>query len=87
MKRLLILAAIAALSICLGTKADGSHDAVQLWEDGPYWATTNIGAEEPEDYGYYFWWGDTVGYKRENNAWGATDESSSNFTFDAGNKW
>ena len=38
---------------------------VQLWEGGPYWATTNIGAEKPEDYGYYFWWGDTVGYKRE----------------------
>ena len=39
------------------------HDKVQLWEGGPYWATTNIGAENPEDYGYYFWWGDTVGYK------------------------
>ena len=35
------------------------HDKVQLWEGGPYWATTNIGAENPEDYGYYFWWGDT----------------------------
>ena len=42
-----------------------AHDKVQLWEGGPYWATTNIGAEKPEDYGYYFWWGDTVGYKRE----------------------
>jgi hypothetical protein len=57
------------------------RNKVQLWEDGPYWATTNIGAEEPEDYGYYFWWGDTVGYKRENNAWVATDGSSSNFQF------
>ena len=42
---------------------------VQLWDGGPYWATTNIGAEKPEDYGYYFWWGDTVGYKREGNKW------------------
>ena len=58
-----------------------AHEKVQLWEGGPYWATTNIGAEEPEDYGYYFWWGDTVGYKRENNAWVATDGSSSNFSF------
>ena len=58
-----------------------AHEKVQLWEDGPYWATTNIGAEKPEDYGYYFWWGDTVGYKRENNAWVATDGSSSNFQF------
>ena len=24
-----------------------SHDKVQLWEGGPYWATTNIGAEKP----------------------------------------
>ena len=46
---------------------------VQLWDGGPYWATTNIGAEKPEDYGYYFWWGDTVGYKRENDKWVASD--------------
>ena len=57
------------------------HGRVQLWEGGPYWADTNIGAENPEDYGYYFWWGDTVGYKREGDAWVATDGSSSNFQF------
>ncbi len=61
------------------------HDKVQLWEGGPYWATTNIGAENPEDYGYYFWWGDTVGYKRVNNAWVASDGSSSNFSFSEDN--
>jgi hypothetical protein len=55
---------------------------VQLWENGPYWATTNIGAEKPEDYGYYFWWGDTVGYKRENDKWVASDGSNSNFSFE-----
>ena len=59
------------------------HGKVQLWEDGPYWATTNIGAETPEECGYYFWWGDTVGYKRENNVWVASDGSSSNFSFDS----
>ena len=58
---------------------------VQLWEGGPYWATTNIGAEKPEDSGYYFWWGDTVGYKRENNKWVASDGSNSNFIFTEGN--
>ncbi|MBO7207860.1 MAG: hypothetical protein J6W10_09655, partial [Kiritimatiellae bacterium] len=58
---------------------------VQLWEGGPYWATMNIGAEKPEDYGYYFWWGDTVGYKRENGKWVASDGSNSNFSFSAGN--
>jgi hypothetical protein len=56
--------------------------SVQLWEDGPYWATTNVGADEPWEYGYYFWWGDTVGYKRERYAWVASDGSSSNFCFD-----
>ena len=34
---------------------------VQLWEGGPYWADRNIGAKKPEDYGLYFWWGDTTG--------------------------
>ena len=58
-----------------------SHNKVQLWEGGPYWATTNIGAENPEDYGYYFWWGDVVGYKWENNAWVTSDGSSANFSF------
>ena len=54
---------------------------VQLWAGGPYWAETNIGAENTEDYGYYFWWGGTNGYKRVNNAWVASDGSSSNFSF------
>ena len=58
-----------------------THEMVQLWEDGPYWATTNIGAEEPHEYGYYFWWGDVVGYKRDGDTWVATDGSSSNFSF------
>ena len=58
---------------------------VQLWEGGPYWATTNIGAEKPEDYGYYFWWGDTVGYKRENDKWVASDGSNPNFSFTESN--
>jgi hypothetical protein len=54
---------------------------VQLWEDGPYWADMNIGANEPWESGYYFWWGDTIGYKRENNKWVASDGSRSNFLF------
>lgn len=57
------------------------HGKVQLWEGGPYWATENIGADKPEDYGLYFWWGDTIGYRREGNAWVASDGSSQNFWF------
>lgn len=57
-------------------------DKVQLWEGGPYWATTNIGADEPWEYGYYFWWGDTIGYKRENGVWVASDGSTPNLVCD-----
>ena len=61
--------------------ADNGHTKVQLWEGGPYWADTNIGAEKPWEYGYYFWWGDTIGYKRVNGVWVATDGSAFNFSF------
>ncbi|MBQ7188524.1 MAG: hypothetical protein IJR99_03820 [Kiritimatiellae bacterium] len=42
---------------------------VQLWENGPYWAECNVGATKPEEYGYYFWWGDTVGYTYNGGIW------------------
>ncbi len=42
---------------------------VQLWENGPYWAECNVGATRPEEYGYYFWWGDTVGYTNTGSGW------------------
>ena len=61
------------------------HQKVQLWEGGPYWADTNIGAEEPHEYGYYFWWGDTVGYKRKGSVWVASDGSNSSFSFGSSN--
>ena len=44
-----------------------THERVQLWAGGPYWATTNIGADKPEDYGLYFWWGDTTGHRPDYN--------------------
>ena len=71
-------------AIVTATKEDPtvSHGKVQLWEGGPYWADRNIGADNPWESGYYFWWGDTVGYKREKNVWVASDGSSSGFSFD-----
>ena len=74
-----------ATGVSAGNAAEGERKKVQLWEGGPYWAETNIGAEKPWESGYYFWWGDTIGYKRENGAWAASDGSSSNFCFDATN--
>lgn len=55
---------------------------VQLWEGGPYWAECNVGATKPEECGYYFWWGDTVGYKRnaKNDGWISVKDSTS-FSF------
>ena len=67
----------------VGGMPDGAKAAkrVQLWKGGPYWADRNIGAEKPWDSGSYFWWGDTVGYKRENNAFVASDGLVSCYSF------
>ena len=56
-----------------------AYAGVQLWEGGPYWAEMNVGAERSEDYGYYFWWGDTVGYIRNssNDGWESVKDDSS----------
>lgn len=73
------------------------HKKIQLWGGGPYWADTNIGAVNPWESGYYFWWGDTIGYKREKvrapgrinrlfsrdiEVWKASNGSSSGFSFE-----
>ena len=60
---------------------------VQLWANGPYWAECNVGATKPEEYGYYFWWGDTVGCKRNsaNNGWVSVKDGSS-CSFDWGSE-
>ena len=84
-QQILNLSVISGMVINFYAVWKEEHEKVQLWEGGPYWATTNIGAEKPEDYGYYFWWGDTVGYKRENDKWVASDGSNSNFWFTESN--
>lgn len=38
------------------------HESVQLWAGGPKWATCNVGATKPEEYGLFFAWGETTGY-------------------------
>ena len=64
-----------------GVEPPDTHSGKQLWEGGPCWADTNVGAEEPWDYGYYFWWGDIVGYKWEDGGWVASDGSGASFKF------
>ena len=34
---------------------------------GTKWANMNVGAEQPEDYGLYFAWGESVGYGSDTN--------------------
>ena len=64
--------------------ADNGHTKVRLWRGGPYWADTNIGAKKPWENGYYFWWGDTVGYERQGDAW-VTSDGSKYFSFESQN--
>ena len=70
---------------------NNGHDYVDL--DLPsktLWATCNVGAKKPTDYGLYFQWGDTHGYTKEqvgkdkqfnwaNYKW-SVNGSSSNFS-------
>ena len=42
---------------------NNGHDFVNLnLPSGTLWATANVGASEPTDFGLYFQWGDTKGY-------------------------
>ncbi|MGN0833240.1 MAG: carboxypeptidase regulatory-like domain-containing protein [Kiritimatiellia bacterium] len=59
---------------------------VQLWADGPYWAECNVGASQPEESGYCFWWGDTVGYTRNANGYGwVSVQDGTAFSFSTNN--
>ena len=65
-----------------GGGSSGGLGGVQLWAGGPYWAECNVGATKPEEYGYYFWWGDTVGYTNTGSGWiSVKDGTSISFTY------
>ena len=62
-----ITAAIAGTTLVASTEvtvtSKPAHEYVDLsLPSGTLWATCNIGAENPEDYGDYFAWGETTGY-------------------------
>ena len=42
---------LSAALCAVGLSAWAEPDAVQLWKDGPYFATCNVGADTPEGYG------------------------------------
>ena len=82
-----ITATIAGTTLVASTEVTVSSKPVHKYVDlglpsGTLWATCNIGAENPEDYGDYFAWGETTGY---NN--GKTTFSWSTYTLCNGNKY
>jgi hypothetical protein len=60
-----------------GGGSSGGLGGVQLWENGPYWAECNVGASKPEEYGYYFWWCDMVGYTNTGSKWISVKDGTS----------
>ena len=76
------LGEVKIADVVLAAEAATPLGGVQLWEGGPYWAECNVGATKPEEYGYYFWWGDTVGYARNTsgNGW-VSSRTGASFSF------
>ena len=76
------LGEVKIADVVLAAEATTPLGGVQLWEGGPYWAECNVGATKPEEYGYYFWWGDTVGYARNasGNGW-VSSRTGASFSF------
>lgn len=53
----------------VGDYVEDTYEFVDLGlPSGVLWATKNVGASSPEDYGYYFSWGETI--IKESNYWG-----------------
>ncbi len=54
------------INIVLGKDVPETHEYVDLGlPGGVLWATCNVGAEKPEDYGLNFAWGETTGYTKD----------------------
>lgn len=59
---------------------NNGYDYVDLGlPSGTLWATKNVGASSPSDYGLYFQWGDTQGYTADQVG---TDEGQKKFASD-----
>lgn len=53
--------------ICGPYKTVGGHSGVRLWEDGPYFATSNIGAQNQTEGGLFFMWGGINAYEHRSD--------------------
>ncbi len=63
-----LLAMLMSMAACVASADTREYVDLGL-PSGTLWATCNVGANNPEDYGDYFAWGETVPY-------GGTDESN-----------
>ena len=71
---------------CLVTVVGGGSDGHAYVDlglpSGTLWATCNIGAENPEDYGLYFAWGETTGYTQDTSDGHSFDWTSYKYAID-----
>ena len=74
------------VATCLVTVVGGgsdTHEYVNLGlPSGTLWATCNIGADSPEDYGLYFAWGETTGYTQDTSDGHSFDWTSYKYAID-----
>ena len=63
------------------------HESVQLWADGPKWATCNVGATSPEEYGDHFAWGEVAPYYTESGGWSTSTTWGGTSTKKTGYDW
>lgn len=79
-------ARIEALEKNSGVTID-AHEYVDLGlPSKTLWATCNVGAEKPEDYGLYFAWGETEGYTGKTIGYTTDTSDGHSFNF-ASYKW
>ena len=76
-----ILSVLLLLSACKDQCFHNGHEFVDLGLSVK-WATCNIGAEKPEDYGDYFAWGETETYYEPSDA-----ETGNGFRWKEGKGW
>ena len=61
MKKLFTFCLAMATTLCVNAETINNHEYVDLGlPSGLRWATTNVGATNPEDYGNYYAWGETA---------------------------
>ena len=66
-----------------GTIIDDTHEYVDLdLPSGTLWATCNVGATAPEEFGYYFAWGETQ--RKSEYSWETYEFVGEEFTIDDG---